>query len=392
MKKIGILGVFILVFLLAATYLFYKQQFFEVRLEGETAITLNYQEEYHEQGAYVYYKNDKLPEAVAIEGTVDTHKLGTYKVNYHYTWMGFDKNVERLVEVDDLTPPRISLIGDERIKVKLNSNFEDPGAKAEDNYDGDISANIVVSSNLNTNSEGIYEIIYQVEDSRHHMAEARRIVEVYREPDKSKNGIIYLTFDDGPNEKNTNHILDILKEENVKATFFVTGRGPDYLIQREYEEGHTVALHTYSHDYKVVYRSVEDYYNDLKAISDRVERITGEKSRFVRFPGGSSNTISKNYCEGIMSFLALDLQKKGYRYYDWNISSGDADGVTSTEAIIDNVISNLSKNRSNVVLFHDTHSYTAEAIQTIIRYAKEQGYRFAAINDETPQVHHNIAN
>ena len=183
-----------------------------------------------------------------------------------------------------------------------------------------------------------------------------------------------------------------MKEEGVKATFFVTNNGPDYLIQREYNEGHTVGLHTASHNYSIVYKSVDSYYNDLTSVQNRVKRLTGYTSKIIRFPGGSSNTVSKNYSKGIMTILTKDVVNKGYRYYDWNISSGDAGETTSSSGVYNNVIKNLSKNRSNMILMHDIKPYTRDALRNIIRYGKNNGYTFEKITMSTPMVTHGVNN
>ena len=225
------------------------------------------------------------------------------------------------------------------------------------------------------------------------MSSVKRTVKVIEKPaQSSKPGVIYLTFDDGPNEGTTNVILDILKEENVKATFFVTGKGPDYLIQREYNEGHTVGLHTYSHNYQSVYSSSNNYYQDLYKIQNRVKKLTGYESKIIRFPGGSSNTVSKKYSSGIMTYLTKDVVNKGFKYYDWNISSGDAGETTSSSGVYNNVIKSLSKNRSNIILMHDIKPYTRDALRNIIKYGKNNGYTFEKITMNTPMVTHKVNN
>ena len=141
----------------------------------------------------------------------------------------------------------------------------------------------------------------------------------------------------------------------MKATFFVVNRDKslDYLIKRQYNEGHTVGIHSYTHDYKLIYQSNKNYFDDLEKMVNRVEGIIGIKSNIIRFPGGSSNTISKRYKVGIMTELTKEVIEKGYRYYDWNVDSNDAGGAMTKEEIYNNVISGLSVNRENVVLMHD---------------------------------------
>ena len=186
--------------------------------------------------------------------------------------------------------------------------------------------------------------------------------------------------------------MDILKEEGVKATFFVTGYGPDELIKREYDEGHTVALHTNVHDYARVYASDEAYFEDLYAIQERVKRITGVESKIIRFPGGSSNTVSRHYSTGIMSRLTKEVVNRGFKYYDWNVSSGDAGNTTLASGVYNNVISGLRPTRENMVLMHDVKSYTRDALRDIIRYGKENGYIFEKITMDTDMVTQRVNN
>ena len=243
---------------------------------------------------------------------------------------------------------------------------------------------------------GTYKIKYTVTDSSNNTDEVIRTVIVRNNNLYNNgsigNGVIYLTFDDGPNNGTTNVILDILKEEGVKATFFVTCNGPDNLIKRIYDEGHTLAIHTCTHDYSYVYSSVDNYFNDLNRVSTRVKNITGYDAKIIRFPGGSSNTVSRRYSYGIMSTLTGMVLDKGYRYYDWNVDSKDAGGANSSSQVYNNVVNYLSHNRSNVVLMHDVKYQTRDALRDIIRYAKNNGYTFSKIEMDTYMVRHGVNN
>ena len=206
---------------------------------------------------------------------------------------------------------------------------------------------------------------------------------------------IYLTFDDGPSYL-TEGILDILKEENVPATFFVTTRQIDKysnLIIRMREENHTIGLHTSSHVYSYVYSSLENYFNDLNIVRTKVFDITGIKSRIIRLPGGSSNTVSKKYSPGIVTQITNKLTENDFYYYDWNIDSQDASGTLSKESIYQNVVNKIHSG-TNIVLMHDSSSKatTTEALRDIIKYAKANGYTFAKITKSTPAIHHHINN
>ncbi|MBR3253040.1 polysaccharide deacetylase [Candidatus Saccharibacteria bacterium] len=205
-------------------------------------------------------------------------------------------------------------------------------------------------------------------------------------------GVIYLTFDDGPGDY-TAALLDVLKNRGVKATFFVTGYGSDEMIKREYEEGHTVGLHTWSHKYDQVYSSIEAYFDDLAKISDRVKNITGAESKIIRFPGGSSNTISTKYDHGIriMSILTTEVEKRGYQYFDWNISSGDAGGANTADAVYTNVVTHL-KPGPNVVLQHDVKNFSVDAVDRIIEFGLSNNYVFLPLDASSFTAHHGVNN
>ena len=214
-------------------------------------------------------------------------------------------------------------------------------------------------------------------------------------PSIISNKTIYLTFDDGPSYL-TENILNILKEENVPATFFVTSRQIDKysnVLKRMQEENHTIALHTSTHDYAYIYSSDENYFNDLNNIRDKVYNITGVKSRIIRLPGGSSNTISKKYSKGIVTRITNKLTENDFYYFDWNIDSLDASGNVSKEVIYDSVTKNIHSG-TNIVLMHDssTKETTVLALKDIIEYAKANGYTFAKITKDTKEIHHHINN
>lgn len=210
------------------------------------------------------------------------------------------------------------------------------------------------------------------------------------EPTEEK--IVYLTFDDGPS-KNTQPVLDILDKYNAKAAFFVTHGKPEYmgLVKTAYEKGHTIGLHTYTHDYQQVYASVDAYFQDLNAIGQAVQEQIGYVPCFIRFPGGASNTVSANYSSGIMSVLAQEVQSRGYQYYDWNVSSGD--GANRTTPEIRTMATGGTQNNI-VLLCHDSDNKatTVEALPDIIEFYKNAGYEFRAIDRESFVPHHGISN
>lgn len=296
--------------------------------------------------------------------------------------------VVRTVTKGDKEAPKITLKEGDKVYSYVGATFVDPGVEVTDNCDKDIASKVKISNGIDNNKTGIYKVTYIVTDASGNKTEVTREVEVL----ESGNGVIYLTFDDGPKEGTTDVILDILKQYNVKATFFVINTGPDSLIKREFDEGHTVALHSATHDYAYVYSSVDNYFQDLTTISNRVEKITGQKAMFIRFPGGSSNTVSRKYSPGIMSTLSNEVHNRGYKYFDWNVSSGDAGGVTTSDGVYNTTTSQLSKDRSNMILFHDIKPYTRDALARIIEFGKQNGYRFERITERTEEVHQRINN
>lgn len=206
---------------------------------------------------------------------------------------------------------------------------------------------------------------------------------------------VYLTFDDGPSE-NTQKVLDVLDKYGVKATFFVTGMHPDYfnMIQKCHDKGHTIGLHTYTHEYDQVYASVDAYWNDLNQIGETVRQQIGYVPCFIRFPGGSSNTISANYTRGIMTTLSQQVVDAGYQYFDWDASCGDG-AEHSADELVDATMADTSYGYKSIVfLMHDgtAKETTAEALPRIIEYFKSEGYEFAPIDRNTCVPHHGIGN
>lgn len=247
----------------------------------------------------------------------------------------------------------------------------------------------VDSSKVKTKKAGTYKLSVTATDRSGNKAKAKINVTV-EEPSK----VVYMTFDDGPSE-NTDKILKILKKYDAKATFFVTGNNQKYnkSIKKAADQGNTIALHTYTHDYANVYSSTTAYFEDLQKVSDMVKQITGKAPKYIRFPGGSSNTISAQYSQGIMTKLDSLVHEKGYEYFDWNCSSGDAASNTvPAQDIVRNATS--CDYEQIMILFHDSSpkTTTVEALPEIIKSYKERGYVFKGICDDTPIFHHGVNN
>ncbi len=289
----------------------------------------------------------------------------------------------------DNEKPKINLKGEKTIYLIKGEKYKEPGYEATDNCIKNMTEKVKVTNNININKVGKYEINYEASDGFNKTV-VNRIVYVYeKKPDISiGDKVIYLTFDDGPSVY-TKELLNILKEYNVKATFFVTGNGNREYIKKAYNEGHSIGIHTYSHVYKNVYASEEAYFNDLEKVQKIIKEQTGEESRLVRFPGGSSNTVSR-FNKGIMTRLSKELERRGYKYFDWNVSSSDT--VKSNSDDIANTVIRRLKKGNNIVLQHDTKYYSVRAVRKIIEYGLANGYTFAKLDVTSPTVHHGINN
>ena len=204
-------------------------------------------------------------------------------------------------------------------------------------------------------------------------------------------GVIYLTFDDGPGVE-TPRLLEILDKYNAKATFFVVNTPFASTITQISNAGHGLAMHTASHDFEKIYSSEEAYFDDLEKIESVIEQYAGYRPHLLRFPGGSSNQVSKKYNEGIMTALTQRVEEKGYIYHDWNVDSCDAGGATTAEEVYHNVIEGCRTREFSVVLMHDIWSYTVDAIEDILIWGQENGYTFEAMNTDTRAIHHTVKN
>ena len=237
---------------------------------------------------------------------------------------------------------------------------------------------------------GIYETTKVEESVRETETEIEEPEPAKNDPENDRGRKVYLTFDDGPSS-NTDAILDILKEYDVKATFFVVGKTDERSVkayQRIVEEGHTLAMHSYSHRYDEIYESKEAFARDLKSLQEYLYETTGVWPRIYRFPGGSSNTVSKVDMQELIEYLT-DI---GITYFDWNVASGDAVSRTlPAETIVNNCLSGIEKQKECVILMHDASNKetTIEALPQIIEAIQEQGdAELLPITDETVPVQH----
>ena len=186
---------------------------------------------------------------------------------------------------------------------------------------------------------------------------------------------IYLTFDDGPTDSTTPKILDVLKKENVRATFFVVGRqikGREKILKRTAEEGHSIGIHTYSHRYDEIYADKAALLKDIEKCRGAIKKVLPDYNKnLYRFPGGSFLCPS----------LREAVTRAGYRYYDWNASAGDAEGRYTTKQLFENAIRTSEGKTTVILLMHDGVGYknTVRALPEIIRRFKNEGYVFKTL-------------
>lgn len=202
--------------------------------------------------------------------------------------------------------------------------------------------------------------------------------------------VAYLTFDDGPSG-NTIKILDILKEKNIPATFFVVGNQEmKSTYKRIVDEGHALGNHTYGHDYGGIYKSTDTFFADVEKLNDLLEEATGQRSKLIRFPGGSNNTVSRHAGgKGIMDIMTDAVIDEGYRYFDWNVDSLDASkGKQDKDVIVKSVLSGANHTNKAVILMHDAaaKTTTVDALPEIIDGLKKKGFIFRSLDMDSPKT------
>lgn len=446
-----------------------------VQLAGEREMTLEYGERYQEPGVRIrlagtlFWKDGITPKDIQsqITGEVDDGVLGTYRLRYSASYLWFCGEAQRTVHIVDTKPPVITLAEETRDMTVEGAVYEEPGYRASDNYDGDITSRVLlthsmgkvtyvaidssgnmayverevpyydpippeillrggricriptgiqftepgftardnvdgdltgevaVSGTVDHFTPGIYPISYTVTDAYGNETVVLREVEVtaaQRPPilwpaDKT----IYLTFDDGPGPY-TERLLEILDAYGVKATFFVVNSEYNSLMKEIVDRGHSIGIHSVTHNYAEVYASPEAYFEDLYAMQQIIFDNTGVRTSLMRFPGGSSNEVSIAACEGIMTFLTEAVQNAGFQYFDWNVDSDDAGNAHRAKTVLQNVIDGVSRTGISVVLQHDIHGYSVDAVEDIIVWGLNNGYTFLPLSPDSPNFHHPVNN
>lgn len=348
----------------------------QIKLNGEETVYLCPGSKYEDEGVEVKDNFDKNPSL----------KTKVYDDKIIYTALDKNNNkkeLTRFIKYQDKEAPVI-----EGSEMQALTKGTKPHFTVKDNCDKELSYDL---KNFDANKVGKQVIEVVATDKAGNKA-TKEVTVYVSEPGAVKTGVIYLTFDDGPGTSTTRELLDKLKKHNIKASFFVTGRGDRSLIKRACSEGHQMGIHTFSHDYRLVYQSMNSFYDDFNKVDKIIYDECGFHTKYYRFPGGSSNTVSRRYTKGIVTQIAKELTAKGYHYYDWNISSGDATGGKRIrENLSRNVINGLRKDRPNVVLYHDIYQESVDSVDAVIEYAKNHGYIFDKLNPSIVS-HHKIAN
>lgn len=349
-------------------------------------------EEYREEGFSATDNYDGDLTAKVERVVSDDGKTITYRVSDS---SGNAAQVTRNVIFVDRGLPQLTLKGESSITITAGTGWKEPGYTAVDDVDGDITLCVTVSGKVNVNVSGTYVLNYTVVDGAGNEATAQRVVIVKpipapkpAEPD-GEGKVIYLTFDDGPGQ-HTLRLLEVLAKYDVKATFFVVNTGYLHLLDDIAAGGHSIGIHSKTHNYKQIYSSTDAFFADFNAMRDLIIQYSGVTPVISRFPGGTSNRVSASYCKGIMSVLAKAVPEHGFRYYDWNIDSNDAGGARTSDEVFRNVTNSIAaSSRTNfVVLQHDIHGFSVDAVERIILWGLEHGYTFAALDATSPSCEH----
>lgn len=391
-----------------------------ITLKGNKHITIKAGEKYREPG---YSAIDDVDGSVVGKVIVSKQTISNNQYKLIYRVSDRAGNITQAERIINIEQPDIikqaeinrknntniitneNIIGNRNNEITSNDNHSNANNiissnTIDDNTTTNNITNNIVDSNI-TQNNAIQENKMDTENNYEENKNQNNNAIIKNNTDKNtskvndEKGVIYLTFDDGPTNSSTPKILDILKKHGVKATFFILNynSNTEKLVKREVAEGHSIGIHGYSHDYKKIYTSEDAYMKNLDKLQAKIYKSTGVKTTITRFPGGSSNTISK-FNPGIMKRLSKLVVQKGYTYYDWNVDSNDAGGAKNAESVYKNVTKGLSKKWRNIVLMHDFsgNSKTIDALERIIEYGKENGYTFKAITANTKMMQHGINN
>lgn len=418
-----IIGVIILGFLMK--FLFFSGLFVPLlKLNGDSPMNIEVKEAYQDPGVKAKFRFQDYRDEVSITSNVNVNELGSYQIIYRCD--KYDKEITRKVEVVDSKPPELTLQGGMSQRVFVGGTYEEPGYSAKDSYDGDISKQVTIENNVDMSKIGSYDIVYTVSDSSGNQTSVKRKVEVMEDPNnikllyqyddydntaeewwfnKSKDHqrmsaakpqelldnyqsyyqgldekVIYLTFDEGGNDITyIKQIADVLNENDVKATFFLTRN----YIKMEADfmndlvaHGHVIGNHSWHHyDMTTLANamSLDKFVQEITETEKTYMEVTGEQMKKVfRFPkGGASERAMK---------IVSDL---GYTNYFWSHAYYDYASDVSKEEALKTLIDHY--HNGAIYLLHPSNKGNYEAMDTFIKQMKKEGYRFDTV-DHIPQT------
>lgn len=366
MKKLIIYGFLVMTLLPSITclYLIHKVNKLEKRLDYMLS---------EDGGNYMTYKSSR--DALLSGNDKDGLKLtDPVKSVLGATSVDINSAVNTASELDDEL--ETSEVSTEQLEDSENMEDSDTSTDSKDIEDVNIEA---VQDTAENEQYGQAEDMDEVSETEADVTDSEA---------KKSAGRVYLTFDDGPSIY-TGQILDILAENDVKATFFVIGKGEEYYnyYRRIVDEGHTLGMHSYTHQYQKLYESVDSFAEEIEDLQELLKNVTGADCHIFRFPGGSSNNVSQLPIENYISYL----NEHGINYYDWNALSGDAvDATLSPDQLVSNIMKDVRNNKDSVILMHDlqtTHA-TVESLQMLIDTLKSEGYEILPIDADAPLIQH----
>ncbi len=406
--------------ILGILWLFWISTYFLVHIEvkGSQKIRLKLGEDYQEYGAVASFLGHNL--SVHFKGQVDTNRVGTYTIVYKArNPLGIAREKRRVVEVYDALKPTIKLKGSLLVVVPLDATYVEPGYEAIDLVDGDLTSKVKVEGAIDTKKEGLYELVYHVQDSSGNEALVKRLVRVqakilsyqadYDKIDNTKNGwwtdnqfdqvrprggadreqlkqysayflgpddqTIYLTFDEGSGDTYLDEIADLLAQHQVQATFFLCGHFMDEhreQVQKWVEQGHSIGNHTFHHRDTVSYANEAGFFEFQREITDMEElyqEITGQPmERLYRAPKGE------------WSYRTLKMvQDMGYRTYFWSADYLDFDQTYSKEHALEEMMKRY--HNGAIYMLHPKQKGTYEALPSFIEKMRQLGYQFGLVKD-----------
>ena len=286
----------------------------------------------------------------------------------------------------------VVLKGEENLTWVCGVPFEEPGYMALGSDGDDRSDQVQVTGEVVFWQPGDYELEYAFQNEAGETVRAvRRIHQVpapLPETATSEEKVIYLTFDDGPCEY-TQQVLELLARYDAKATFFVILSREEEcaeLLPGIQEQGHSIGIHAYDHEYSRLYRGADEYFADLWKAQQLLYSYTGTYTQILRFPGGS--TTAKSLLGSDFPAVQQGLADMGMRYFDWNVQPEDSKGHSSSDTLYA-FCRGVPKWETPVVLQHDTRVYSVHALEAMLRWGTENGYRFEGLGVQTPEVHSN---